>query len=340
MKKKPTETKEFNILSSFKVKEDSSEETLTIEGIANFSGDFNEETGEGCFIDLAGEVVVPSGMDISLYKKNPVILWQHEREDVIGRALSITKKPDGIYIKAEIHAGAMDPEDFYKIKAGLVSMFSIGFRCKAGEYKDVGGKQVFFITKSTLFETSCVSIPCNYGSAYSIVKSLGDDGFYGEVKQADIEQPNEEVNEEDSTNKTGESDEMKLKFRDTLSADDVAKLESLGLTEKLDELVEVDIKEFIGKIVDERVKSAFAEVDAAKEAARIAEANAVIEEAKRKEQEAIAESLGVTVEELAGLSEDEVKARQDELSNSAKETEEALKSLLDKLENTTKELTI
>ena len=144
--KAASQHKDFSLQIGFRVKEDSTSEneTITIEGYGNYYGKSSGEDYSEVYIDRAGEVVVPSGMDVKAYKKNPVVLLNHDRSRVIGKALSVTKKDDGIYVKAEIHKGACDDEVYYSIKNGLVQTFSIGFRCLAGEYKEVNKNNVFF----------------------------------------------------------------------------------------------------------------------------------------------------------------------------------------------------
>ena len=108
--KKDIQNKDFNLQVGFKVKEamESNEDVVIIEGYANYFGNSKDDDYSEVYIDRANEVVVPSGIDIRAYKKNPVILLNHDRTKVIGRAVTVTKKADGLFIKAEIHKGACD----------------------------------------------------------------------------------------------------------------------------------------------------------------------------------------------------------------------------------------
>jgi len=335
-KKEEMETKEFKVYVPFSMKEDSdSEDIIKIKGWANYCGTMDEE-GMGAFVDLVGDVIVPNGFDLKLWNKNPQLLWQHNRNYTCGKGTKATKKDEGLEIEAEVHKQAMEEKDWYKVSKGLVSYFSVGFRTVAGEWKKIGQRDVWFITKALLFEVSLVALPCNTESGFSIIKSLDGNGIYGGELGA---QENFSQSTENKNQNQEEDTDMKVKFRDTLSAEDVAKLESLGLQEKLDETVDVDIKQFIAAIVKAELKM----IEAAKADAEKQETERVVAEAKEKEFEALAEELSVTVDEAKGFSEDEIKEKRqaiEDAKNDDTETSESFKSLLESLENTTKELTV
>lgn len=308
MTKKELQTKEFKVYMPFSVKEDSEESVLKIKGWANFCGNMGDD-GAGAFVDHANEVIVPSGFDLSVWKKNPQILWQHDSHYPCGKGLKASKKQEGLEIDAEVHQKAMKEEDWYRVKTGIVSYFSVGFRCKAGEWKEVNGKHVYFITKALLYEVSLVTIPCNSESGFSIIKSLNEDGFYGGELDQYKEQPNN----------TEGDDVMKLKRKDLLSAEDAQKLKELGLEAQLEDLVDVDLKKYISDIVK-------AELEVIKEAELKVKEEADLKAAEEVELKAKEEA------ELKVKEEAELKAKIDA------EVEEYLKSLLSKLELTQKDL--
>jgi HK97 family phage prohead protease len=321
----------FHVLAPFEIKaptapphdpemvDTGDSEIIKIAGYANFSGKVEE--GD-VFVDLVGDVVVPSGIDVSVWKKNPQILLQHDREYTIGRGLSVTKKKDGLYIEAEIHKGAMEEEEFYRIKSGLISYFSIGFRTLAGEMKKVGDRHAYFITKSLLLEVSLVSIPCNGESAFTLVKSLPDDqGFYaGELGEGTTQKFSASVENENHTQGEG----IMLKLRDILPAATVKEMETLGLSAELDAEKEVsfaDLKALLKEEIKAEIKAELkAETEAAAEeaekAAKEAEEKAAAEEAEKAAKEAeekaaaeeaekaeIAEMIKKMAEQLAVLKE-------------------------------------
>lgn len=259
MSKKSMElqNKDFNLQVGFTVKEagDQEQEVVVIEGFGNYFGKSSGDDYSMVYIDRAGEVVVPSGMDVKAYKKNPVILLNHDRSHVIGKAVSVSKKDEGIFIKAEIHKGACEDEVFYAIKNGLISTFSIGFRVKAGEYKEIDKNNVFFITRSELYECSCVTIPCNAESTFAVVKAFGEEGFYAGEFEADATTEGPTTGSAD-INKQAEEETMKLALADMLPAAEVEKLKALGVD--VAEEKEVSLKRYIDIVVEKAVEAALA----------------------------------------------------------------------------------
>ena len=316
--------KDFNLQLGFKAVQESTEDILIIEGYANYMGTPKGDDYSNVYIDRAGEVVVPAGMDLKWFKKNPVILLNHERDKVIGKAVSVSKKDDGIYIKAEIHKGACEDETFYAIQNGLLRTFSIGFRCSAGEYKEINNRSVYFILKSELRECSVVTIPCNSESMFEIKSLEDEEGFYADVN---TDSP---TTVSDAINKTEAGEDiMKLALADLLSAAEVEKLKSLGID--VTEEKEISTKQYIDHML------AIA-MEAAKESLK-AELLAEI----KGESEAASESEGEEAgagEEEAGASEGEESAGgegEGELKSDASEEDKeaaavAVKGLADLVE--------
>lgn len=266
-------TKEFNLYLPFSIKDISQDESgdgevIKIKGYANYSGDVDDE--ESIFVDHSGDVMVPSGFDLSVWKTNPQILMNHDRSQTIGKGIKATKKKDGLEIEAEIHQKACEEEDWYRIKNGLVTRFSVGFRTVAGEWKEIDKRQVFFITKSLLYEVSVVSIPCNAQSGFSLIKSLGEGNF----SMGELDETNYQPTQEKSEKYIGEST-MKLKLKELLSEEKIEEFKSLGLTEKLEEETDVDVKAFI----DAKIKAATSDLKVELEAVK-----AAVAELSKKEE--------------------------------------------------------
>jgi HK97 family phage prohead protease len=334
--------KTFHVLTPFTVKalttpphdketvDTGDNEIIKISGYANFSGLVEE--GD-VFIDLVGDVVVPSGIDVSVWKKNPQVLLHHMRDCTVGRGLTVVKKKDGLFIEAEIHKGAMQEEDFYRVKSGLLCFFSIGFRTMAGEYKKVGDRQVYFITKSLLLEVSVVGIPANGESAFRVVKSLNDqEGFYaGDLSekispQIEIENHNEEE----------QGDAMKVKHRELLPASVVKELEERGMSAELDTEKELSFAELVAHIK----AVVLAEIKAEAEQKAAEEAKAAQEEADRLAAEAEQKAAQEEADRLAA--EAEQKAAEEAVEETEEDGEfdptDALKSLEEFLAAARKEI--
>ncbi len=150
----------------------------------NLSAEVQFEPGERASIDVITtdsvdhekEVVLPGGIDVETYRKNPVVLFAHDDTKPIGRSLWIKTCGNGIKSKT---AYAKRPEDyqgdflpdlvFALVQQQILRGRSVGFfpteidaptqdQIKARpDWADANA----IISKSVLFEYSVVSVPCN-----------------------------------------------------------------------------------------------------------------------------------------------------------------------------------
>ena len=77
----------------------SNEDYLIVSGYAN---KFKDVSGQ-IIKDSDGDSVVPSGIDLTRFNKNPIILLNHNRNDIIGKATSTEIRDDGLYMTMEVH---------------------------------------------------------------------------------------------------------------------------------------------------------------------------------------------------------------------------------------------
>ena len=120
-------------------------------------------------VDRVGEIVVQEGLDLGPYLDNPVVLWQHDPEQPIARAVSVELvdgcvmalvqfPPEGVSCKAD--------EVYGLVKAGILNTVSIGFDPTTVEPIDpVNPKGPLKYLSAELLEISFVSIPANRGAA-------------------------------------------------------------------------------------------------------------------------------------------------------------------------------
>ena len=112
-------------------------------------------------VDTEGEVIVQSGIDITAYMKNPVILHNHWLWDTpIGKIISIRRYDDRT--EATIQFVSEDEDEFgYKIfklyAGGYMNAFSIGFHNAAYEFKE----DATYVISCKLHEVSCVTVGMN-----------------------------------------------------------------------------------------------------------------------------------------------------------------------------------
>lgn len=156
----------FHFATAFKAKEDE-DGTIKIAGMASTSD-----------TDRAGDVVLPSAWTSGTehYKKNPIVLFNHNYSKPIGRVSSISISDKGLSVEAKISSA--DKEIQQLVKDGVLSTFSVGFMIKEADYlEETDG---FLIKEAELFEISVVSVPCNQEATFSVAKSFDNEQEYKE----------------------------------------------------------------------------------------------------------------------------------------------------------------
>jgi HK97 family phage prohead protease len=122
-------------------------------------------------VDRAGDIVIPEGIDLSSYKANPVILWNHNPSCPVARCLDIAVKGDAVEALVQFPPEGDDPEAdtlYKRIKNGVVNAASIGFDPTKAEPIKGGGLK---FVASELMEFSFVTVPCN-ADALIVERSL------------------------------------------------------------------------------------------------------------------------------------------------------------------------
>ena len=122
--------------------------------------------------DRAGDVVVPEGGDLQAFRKNPVILAQHDPAAPIARCSAIGIQNSAIVATIDFPpAGTSARSDEYLglLKAGVLGAVSIGFLPK--KWIPIKGGGLKF-EQWEMLELSVCSVPCN-PNARVIERSLG-----------------------------------------------------------------------------------------------------------------------------------------------------------------------
>jgi HK97 family phage prohead protease len=111
--------------------------------------------------DRVSDVILPSAFEKHLgeYLENPVLLFQHNWDKIIGKVIKAEITKDGLYVEGEI-SGATDVEDVRtKILEGSLKTFSIGYNEINSDYDEEKGYNI--VKELELLEISVVTIPCN-----------------------------------------------------------------------------------------------------------------------------------------------------------------------------------
>jgi len=126
--------------------------------------------------DRTNEVINPSVIVDSNYKKNPVVLFSHNYDWVIGKSLwgKVDSTGYGYLSKTQFAKTPLADEIFNLYKDGFLNSWSIGYReLEPGNYLDDG---TYSYNSIELLEYSSVSVPANPGALnLSFVKGLKSD---------------------------------------------------------------------------------------------------------------------------------------------------------------------
>jgi len=131
-------------------------------------------------VDRGDEMIATDAWDLSNYKKNPVILYNHGMDKLggtpIGKALEVRPTEDGLFLKVQISKSKAPDIQMIRdlIEERILRAFSVGFNPIQTENVDLDGKSIRKITKAELFEVSVVGIPMNQDSLFS----LSEKGFH------------------------------------------------------------------------------------------------------------------------------------------------------------------
>lgn len=135
--------------------------------------------------DRAGDVVTAQAWakGVDHYRKNPVLLYQHDHAKPIGRVEKISVDKKGIFVEAYVSEAAEKLHGVQTlIEDGALKSFSVGFRVKDGRYDR--STDTTTITDVELHEISVVSVPCNQESLFSVRKSFDNNEEYASFKKS------------------------------------------------------------------------------------------------------------------------------------------------------------
>jgi HK97 family phage prohead protease len=116
-------------------------------------------------VDRGGDLIGKKAWQLDNYKKNPIVLFNHDHSKPIGKMINIEAKDDGLYVKGRI-SNSKDPEisrirDL--VEEGILNSMSVGMRVMDEERKG----EVNHIKACELHECSIVSVPMNQDSTIS-----------------------------------------------------------------------------------------------------------------------------------------------------------------------------
>lgn len=137
-------------------------------------------------IDHEGDCVMGKNMDLSVFMKNPAIMWSHQyNQPPIGKCLEMSVTDTGIAMKMEIAKTGMAEECWQLLKGKFLRGCSIGFIPTKAIYKGteefksyikdnalkISDKCERIITNAILLENSLCSLGCNPSALVVAVSS-------------------------------------------------------------------------------------------------------------------------------------------------------------------------
>lgn len=134
-------------------------------------------------VDEVGDLMNFEDVDMSRFKKNPIIFFNHDRSLPIGKATETKITPEGLWIKAKISKSDNPIVSYVRdlVKEGILKTFSIGFDPKEQQINRSEGYNE--ITKWKLNEVSVVTLPCNVDAEFQLSKAKSLDEARDMVKQ-------------------------------------------------------------------------------------------------------------------------------------------------------------
>ena len=169
--------------------------------------------------DRVGDTIVPEAWKrggLNNYRKNPIILFNHNYDTPIGKGTKVEGIEDGLYLEATISGNTRESG---LIKDGVLKAFSVGFIIKEADYiEETGGLRILDVE---LLEVSVVSVPANPNSLFSVSKSFDTEKDYKDFVNSLVGAPTSLQGEKSHKEPLMEPDELEALLAE--AADKAAK---------------------------------------------------------------------------------------------------------------------
>jgi HK97 family phage prohead protease len=153
---------------TFEIKHFAIEELKTNDDAFTFAG-YASTFGN---VDDVNDVVVPGAFARTIKERGPsgvVLLWQHDKNEPIGRPTVIREDSKGLYIESSISRTDTGMKAYTLLKDGVLRQMSIGYTAKKYSIDQKSG--VRRLEDMDLWEVSLVTFPANEKAAVTAVKS-------------------------------------------------------------------------------------------------------------------------------------------------------------------------
>lgn len=156
IKSKIVKPKREILTKDFHVKEASNGKDLIVEGFAN-----------PATVDRAKEILTKDNWELDNYKKNPMMLFNHDRMIMIGKGTQYVPEDEGLFFAGTISKSTNAPIPYIRdmIEEKILNQFSVGFDDHGTAFQE---KDVTRFKRAELIEVSAVSLPMNQDAGFEV----------------------------------------------------------------------------------------------------------------------------------------------------------------------------
>jgi HK97 family phage prohead protease len=150
--------------------------------------------------DRMNESLDPAGVDLTNYRKNPVVLWAHDYSlPPIGKAEWVKRDKSGVLSKVKFASTAFAQEIFQLYKEGFLKAFSVGFVPTKTEDGDGQKEPRRTYRKWEMLEFSAVPVPANPEAlSLAMQKGILKSDSLKSLMQESLQKDGEEEGEEEA----------------------------------------------------------------------------------------------------------------------------------------------
>lgn len=190
-------------------------------------------------IDRHGTIVRVSAWDLKNFKKNRVILLNHNYQSIpIARSMWEKPTPEGLLFKIQFADTEEGRELFKLYDEGFMNAFSVGFNARKEEIQKIEGRDVTVYTDVELYELSCVTVPSNVDSLMvrSTLNNIKSKSIKAEFEKA-MGSNQKNTSMENPTDKNKNENEIMKKTIDSLNEElESSKIINKSLTKNISEM--------------------------------------------------------------------------------------------------------
>lgn len=191
----------WNEIKSVKAEEDGA---VTIEGWANKA-----------VVDDVGDLMKFDKVDMKRFEKNPILLYNHDRNLPIGKVVEAKISEEGLWVKGKISNSKDQVVSYVRdlVKEGILKTFSIGFEPRDEKQKEGYNE----ITDWRLNEISIVTLPANIEAEFALAKSLGEAKSLDEARALVLKAMEDKPADEQEPPKEPTEEEIKAAFQECVA---------------------------------------------------------------------------------------------------------------------------